>query len=446
MGPKTPKCTYSDRFIPTRSGNDFAARFAMLTDPRKEKDSDIEAKNDPVLGNYSLLLKSQLLEGDSKVADEDAILRQSCSRRNLFRYKSKRSRRDEQAFFTLNRVGMRPFSPVHKIPRKISALPYKVLDAPALQDDFYLNLLDWSSLNVLAVGLGSCVYLWSASSSKVTKLCDVGPEDSVTSVSWTHAGTYLAVGTLIGHVQIWDTQRGRRSRTMLGHGSRVCAVCWNGPILCSGSRDTNVLQRDARMPSHYTNVLKGHKSEVCGLQWSHDGRQLASGGNDNQLLIWSLHSESPTMRFRDHTAAVKAVAWSPHQADLLASGGGTADRCIRFRNTRTATTVRSIETGSQVCTLAWSKSVNKIVSTHGYSLNEIAVWRYPNMEQEAILTGHTLRVLYSALSPDGQTICTGAGDETLRFWNVFPAPKAKVGPSTITASSILDFHGRTSVR
>lgn len=42
----------------------------------------------------------------------------------------------------------------------------QVLDAPSLQDDFYLNLVDWSSQNVLAVGLGSCVYLWSASTSK----------------------------------------------------------------------------------------------------------------------------------------------------------------------------------------------------------------------------------------------------------------------------------------
>lgn len=43
----------------------------------------------------------------------------------------------------------------------------QVLDAPALQDDFYLNLVDWSSNNVLAVGLGNCVYLWNACSSKV---------------------------------------------------------------------------------------------------------------------------------------------------------------------------------------------------------------------------------------------------------------------------------------
>lgn len=41
------------------------------------------------------------------------------------------------------------------------------------------------------------------------------------------------------------------------------------------------------------------------------------------------------------------------------------------------------------------------------------------MQQIAQLTGHTYRVLYLSLSPDGETIVTGAGDETLRFWNVF---------------------------
>lgn len=54
-----------------------------------------------------------------------------------------------------------------RAPRKIPKAPFKVLDAPALQDDFYLNLVDWSSSNMLAVGLGSSVYLWSASTSKV---------------------------------------------------------------------------------------------------------------------------------------------------------------------------------------------------------------------------------------------------------------------------------------
>lgn len=42
------------------------------------------------------------------------------------------------------------------------------------------------------------------------------------------------------------------------------------------------------------------------------------------------------------------------------------------------------------------------------------------MYKAATLTGHAYRVLYLAMSPDGSTIVTGAGDETLRFWNVFP--------------------------
>jgi cell division cycle 20-like protein 1 (cofactor of APC complex) len=36
-------------------------------------------------------------------------------------------------------------------------------------------------------------------------------------------------------------------------------------------------------------------------------------------------------------------------------------------------------------------------------------------------------VLYLAVSPDGQTIVTGAGDETLRFWNVFPGSRGAAG-------------------
>ena len=51
--------------------------------------------------------------------------------------------------------------------RKISKTPFKVLDAPALQDDYYLNLVDWSGTNMLSVALGTAVYLWSANTSKV---------------------------------------------------------------------------------------------------------------------------------------------------------------------------------------------------------------------------------------------------------------------------------------
>lgn len=71
-----------------------------------------------------------------------------------------------------------------KQPRTVSKTPYKVLDAPELADDFYLNLVDWGSMNILGVGLGNSVYMWNANSLKVVKLCELTQDDTVTSVSW----------------------------------------------------------------------------------------------------------------------------------------------------------------------------------------------------------------------------------------------------------------------
>lgn len=305
-----------------------------------------------------------------------------------------------------------------KQPRPVNKVPYKVLDAPDLADDFYLNLVDWGSSDVLGVGLGSCVYMWNSKSGRVNKLCDL-EDDTVTSVSWIQRGSHIAIGTGKGFVQIWDAERVRRLRTMTGHTARVGSLAWNDHILTSGSRDRLIYHRDVRAPDQWLRKLVGHKQEVCGLRWNCEDGQLASGGNDNKLLVWDKLSETPLWKFPEHTAAVKAIAWSPHQHGLLASGGGTADRKIIFHNTLTGTQINEIDTGSQVCNLAWSKNSNEIVSTHGYSQNQIVVWKYPSMSQVVSLTGHTYRVLYLAMSPDGRTIVTGAGDETLRFWNAF---------------------------
>jgi cell division cycle 20-like protein 1 (cofactor of APC complex) len=381
-------------------------------------------------------------------------------------------------------------------PRRIPRAPFKVLDAPALADDFYLNLVDWSSQNVLAVGLGSCVYLWSACTSKVTKLCDLAsPTDApapppagvppppdpaaaslVCSVAWSQRGSHLSVGTATGEVQVWDAARGTRVRALQGHRARVGCMSWASHSLATGSRDRTVLVRDVRAPAgggaagagngssssdptsqqHVVARLAGHRSEVCGLRWSPDDRQLASGGNDNALLVWQAggggagartmrvgggggatsptsdpaNNQQPLLRFTDHTAAVKALAWSPHQRGLLASGGGTADRHIRFWSTSSGTALSAVDTGSQVCSLAWAKHANELVSAHGYSQNQVVVWRYPSMQRLATLTGHTFRVLYLAASPDGRTVVTGAGDETLRFWSVFPGPRGGGGGGT----------------
>lgn len=429
-----------DRFIPTRSGNNWQTTFSMISETNrsgivtKKSRENGESSRDGIA--YSCLLKNELLgasiEDVKGQCDERRILSPLASK-NLFKYttpKKDHTVLDQSSPYSLSPLSAKSqklLRSPRKATRKISRIPFKVLDAPELQDDFYLNLVDWSSQNVLSVGLGSCVYLWSACTSQVTRLCDLSSDsNSVTSVAWNERGNLVAVGTHLGHIQVWDVAVNKQVSQLTGHSARVGALAWNGEILSSGSRDRLILQRDMRTPCVVgERRLGAHRQEVCGLKWSPDNQYLASGGNDNRLHVWNLHSVSPIQTYTEHLAAVKAIAWSPHHHGLLASGGGTADRCIRFWNTLTGQPMQCVDTGSQVCNLAWSKHSSELVSTHGYSQNQILVWKYPSLTQVAKLTGHSYRVLYLAMSPDGESIVTGAGDETLRFWNVFSKARSQ---------------------
>jgi cell division cycle 20-like protein 1 (cofactor of APC complex) len=74
----------------------------------------------------------------------------------------------------------------------------QVLDAPMLGDDFYLSLIDWSSQNVLSVGLRSHAYLRAASTEQVTWLCNLSASgDSVTSVAWNERVSHNSITSFL---------------------------------------------------------------------------------------------------------------------------------------------------------------------------------------------------------------------------------------------------------
>ncbi|GJM85401.1 hypothetical protein PR202_ga01847 [Eleusine coracana subsp. coracana] len=243
---------YGDRFIPCRARSNLAL-FDLDTPPTQSP--------------YCALLSAALFwpaTPDRVASSATACSSSSSSAKspmgmpgsgNIFKFKAEAPRSAKRALFAgadkedslLATRGARP--------RKIPRSPYKILDAPDMQDDFYRSLLDWSSHDVLAVGLGSCVYLWNANRDKVTMLCDLGAEDDVCSVGWVQDGGHLAVGTYEGQVQ-------------------VCNLIWSKNVneLVSTHGDTRNQVSVWRYPTMSKVVtLTGHKNRVLHLTVSSDG-------------------------------------------------------------------------------------------------------------------------------------------------------------------------------
>ncbi|KAH7882926.1 quinon protein alcohol dehydrogenase-like superfamily [Phlebopus sp. FC_14] len=346
--------------------------------------------------------------------------------------------------------------------RRVPTNPERVLDAPGMVDDFYLNLVAWSALNVVGVALGESTYIWNADTGTVSHLGDAPDHTYVASVDFSNDGAYLGVGLGTGAIELWDVQTGQKLRTMqpssdATSGGQVASLSWFNHVLTSGHSSGSIHHHDVRAPRHLVTSLHGHTGEVCGLKWSTGGEVLASGGNDNVVNLWDgrggdVGAETrgaPKWTKRNHTAAVKALSFSPW-SQLLASGGGTSDTCIHIWNTSTGARLHTYQTGAQVTGIHWARDRKELVSCHGFPGNAIIGWGYPPPAASSsqstsssargsssgstptpklfeIRDAHDSRVLFSALSPNGEVLVTGAGDENLKFWRIWEAKETKSG-------------------
>ena len=302
--------------------------------------------------------------------------------------------------------------------RVIKQVPEKILDAPDIIDDYYLNLMDWSQINTISIALNQTVFLLNNMTGSVTKLIS-HPDAQITSVNFMPTGHCIGVGYSNNLLEIWDITKNQQLRTLFGHRNRVSSLSWNQHILSSGSKDTEIINHDVRVAQNLISKYLGHSQEVCGLRWSPDGLQLASGSNDNNLIIWDPLMNTMRARLTDHKAAVKALSWCPWQRGVLASGGGTADKCIKIWSTDTGKLMRDHKTDSQVSALVWNRYEKEILSAHGFENNQLCLWKFPGMKKICELKGHVNRVLQMCESPDGELVATAGADETLMIWRVF---------------------------
>ncbi|OBS70870.1 hypothetical protein A6R68_00612, partial [Neotoma lepida] len=395
----TPSKPGGDRYIPHRSASQMEVASFLLSKENQPEDGETPTKKEHQ--------KAWALNLNGFDVEEAKILRLSGKPQNAPEGYQNRLK-------VLYSQKATPGSS-RKTCRYIPSLPDRILDAPEIRNDYYLNLVDWSSGNVLAVALDNSVYLWNAGSGDILQLLQMEqPGDYISSVAWIKEGNYLAVGTSNAEVQLWDVQQQKRLRNMTSHSARVSSLSWNSYILSSGSRSGHIHHHDVRVAEHHVATLSGHSQEVCGLRWAPDGRHLASGGNDNVVNVWpSGPGESgwaPLQTFTQHQGAVKAVAWCPWQSNILATGGGTSDRHIRIWNVCSGACLSAVDAHSQVVFVG-------IVSG-----------------------GHTARVLSLTMSPDGATVASAAADETLRLWRCFeldPALRREREKASVAKSSLI---------
>ncbi|ODA77552.1 hypothetical protein RJ55_07181 [Drechmeria coniospora] len=439
---KTTLSYGADRFIPNRGASSAISNVGSsklaASDRQRGKNRDVDsssvlssAADDAAAALEGLNINDDDDEADgyarpspNTVAYQDSLANACGVKLNTRILEFKPAPPESSKPIDLRQQYNRPLKPATassaQLRRRIATAPERVLDAPGLIDDYYLNLLDWSVNNQVAIGLERSVYVWSADEGSVSCLLESQADTYVSSVKWSDDGAYVGVGLGTGEVQIWDVAEKQKIRSMFGHETRVGVMGWSKHTLSTGARSGLVFNHDVRVADHKVAELVSHTSEVCGLEWRSDGAQLATGGNDNLVSIWDARSLSvPKFTKTNHKAAVKALAWCPWNMNLLATGGGSYDRHIHFWNSTSGARVNSIDTGSQVTSLRWSPHHREIVSSSGFPDNSLSIWSYPTLVRNVEIPAHESRVLHSCLSPDGQMLATAAADESLKFWKIF---------------------------
>ncbi|RDX46846.1 WD40 repeat-like protein [Lentinus brumalis] len=138
----------------------------------------------------------------------------------------------------------------------------------------------------------------------------------------------------------------------------------------------HVCDRNA-FPRVTTTILQVHSDEVWNLEWSHNGRYLATASKDKTAIIWRVELDkdartraySPEFVLREHPFPVGCVSWSLDDSILLTA----SENFIRLWNTRTGLCIRVLNDHTDVVTaLAWLPDGSGFIS--GGLDRKICLW------------------------------------------------------------------------
>lgn len=320
-------------------------------------------------------------------------------------------------------------SPVtRKIPQRcLLSFPFE-----SNMSDFYPHPIDWSLNDFVAICHINQVHLFSVKSIISPTSTIRFPDYHSMSLKFSQDGSKIIIGFTNGKIRIYDsnTLKMLEERNFFNKEdfceSASCIDTFNNVIMTTFSNgQVGIL--DERLPdSSNISILHAHKDQAITVSINRINENIfATSGNENTVKIWDFRNFSETnncqnlLTYKEHEAAIRGIAWSPKETDVIVTGGGMDDQQIKKWNITTGNTIKSINIGSQVCNIFWNKEYSEILITSGVPYNNITIWNDSTLKEVGEINSHHDRILYAAMSPQNDKLVTLTPEDPIRIWNVF---------------------------
>ncbi|OIW04200.1 hypothetical protein TanjilG_00760 [Lupinus angustifolius] len=158
-----------------------------------------------------------------------------------------------------------------------------------------------------------------------------------------------------------------------------------------------------QIPSRTLQILEAHDDEVWFVQFSHNGKYLASASKDRSAIIWEVDVNgglSAKHQLSGHQRPVSSVSWSPDDKELLTCG---VEEAIRRWDVSTGKCLQIYgKTGVGLVSCAWFPTGKYILS--GLSDKSICMWELDGKEVESWKGQKTLKISDLEITGDGEII------------------------------------------
>ena len=171
----------------------------------------------------------------------------------------------------------------------------------------------------------------------------------------------------------------------------------------------------------YMALFLGYSKAVSAVAVSPDGRQAASGGQDNLLRLWDLPTGLLLRTFDGETNKINAVSFSPDGKKLLI---GSANGQVRLFDIATGWPAPAFEGHSgAVYSVSFVPSGSLALSAGADGT--VKLWDLQTGQLLKSLEAHAGGAFAAAFSPDGKQALSGGRDHTLKLWDLETGTLAK---------------------